>query len=93
MIVVADSSPLRYLIVLGEQRLLPELFGETWIPSTVLDELSAAETPGPVREFLRSPPDWLKVLSMGDRAPDPAPEASAILKSGLRSITTSLKEF
>ena len=42
MVVVADSSPLRYLIVLGEQDLLPELLGEIWIPSAVLDELSAS---------------------------------------------------
>jgi len=68
MIVVADSSPLRYLIVFGEQRLLPELFGETWIPSAVLDELSAAATPGPVREFLHSPPGWLKVRDAGNES-------------------------
>jgi len=66
MIVVADSSPLRYLVVFGEQRLLPELFGETWIPSAVLGELSAAATPDVVREFLASPPDWLKVRDPGD---------------------------
>jgi predicted nucleic acid-binding protein len=42
MAVVADSSPLRYLIVLGEQDLLPELLGEIWIPPAVLEELSAS---------------------------------------------------
>jgi predicted nucleic acid-binding protein len=41
MIVVADSSPLRYLIVFGQQDLLPTLFGETWIPTAVLRELHA----------------------------------------------------
>ena len=61
MVVVADSSPLRYLIVVGEQELLPELFGETWIPSAVLIELSASSTPAGVRTFLNNPPGWLKV--------------------------------
>ena len=61
MVVVADSSPLRYLIVLGEQDLLPELLGEIWIPSAVLEELSASAAPVGVRAFLHSPPGWLKV--------------------------------
>lgn len=38
MIVVADSSPLRYLIVIGQQNLLPILFSEAWIPLAVLAE-------------------------------------------------------
>jgi predicted nucleic acid-binding protein len=46
MVVVADSSPLRYLIVLGRQDLLPELLGEIWIPSAVPEELSAWAAPG-----------------------------------------------
>jgi len=61
MVVVADSSPLRYLIVLGKQDLLPELLGEIWIPSAVLEELSASAAPAGVRAFLHSPPGWLKL--------------------------------
>jgi predicted nucleic acid-binding protein len=61
MVVVADSSPLRYLIVLGEQRLLPELLGEVWIPPAVLDELSDVATPAVVRDFMASLPRWLRV--------------------------------
>jgi hypothetical protein len=45
MIVVADSSPLRYLIVLGQAGLLPGMFGETWIPLAVVSELSTTATP------------------------------------------------
>ena len=46
MVVVADSSPLRYLVGLGKQDLLPELLGEIWIPSAVLEELSASAHAG-----------------------------------------------
>ena len=67
MVVIADSSPLRYLIVFGEHGLLPELFGEVWIPSAVLNELSAASTPAEVRSFFGTPPAWLRVH-------DPSPE-------------------
>lgn len=45
MIVIADSSPLRYLIVMGKQDLLPRLFGETWVPAVVVDELSYPASP------------------------------------------------
>jgi predicted nucleic acid-binding protein len=45
MVVIADSSPLRYLIILGKQDLLPALLGEIWIPEAVLDELSNPATP------------------------------------------------
>jgi predicted nucleic acid-binding protein len=61
MIVVADSSPLRYLIALKQQELLPRIFGETWLPSAVVKELSAAGAPLEVREFLNHAPEWLKV--------------------------------
>ena len=61
MIVVADSSPLRYLIVLQQQELLPKIFGETWAPSAVIEELSAAAAPLGVRQFLSHPPEWLRV--------------------------------
>ena len=61
MIVVADSSPLRYLIALRQQELLPRIFGETWLPSAVVKELSAPGAPLEVREFLNHPPEWLKV--------------------------------
>jgi len=65
MIVVADSSPLRYLIVLGQQELLPRMFGETWIPSAVVMELSSTATPPSVRSFLLIPPVCLRVRDPG----------------------------
>jgi len=68
MIVVADSSPLRYLIVLGQQDLLPRIFGGVSIPSTVLKELSAPATPILVRNLLADRPRWLEVRDPGTDA-------------------------
>ena len=35
MIVVADSSPLQYLILLGQPSLLEQLYGRVFIPGVV----------------------------------------------------------
>ena len=38
--IVSNTSPLRYLIAVGEARLIHEVFGEVWIPVAVASELS-----------------------------------------------------
>lgn len=40
MIIVSDTTPLHYLILIDEVNLLPKLFGEIIIPVTVLNELA-----------------------------------------------------
>ena len=40
MIIVADTSPLNYLVLIGEIELLPSLFGQVIIPHAVLAELA-----------------------------------------------------
>ena len=39
MLVIADTTPLRYLVVLGQIDLLPTLFGQVIIPLAVVGEL------------------------------------------------------
>lgn len=41
MIVVADASPICYLLLIGYVDLLQRLFGQVVIPQAVHDELSA----------------------------------------------------
>jgi predicted nucleic acid-binding protein len=62
MIVVADSSPLHYLILLEQTNLLQQLYGEVAIPETVATELIATGSPLKVREWLAGPPSWLRVV-------------------------------
>ena len=62
MIVVADSSPLHYLILVGQAELLRRLYEEVTIPDTVAAELRVAEAPREVSEWLSQPPAWLKVV-------------------------------
>lgn len=61
MLVVSDSSPLRYLIVIRKPELLPSLFGKVWIPFAVADELSTRSTPEAVRAVIEQRPPWLAI--------------------------------
>jgi predicted nucleic acid-binding protein len=61
MIVVADTSPINYLILLDEIELLPALFERVLVPSAVLGELKHPRSPLRVREWTRALPDWTEV--------------------------------
>lgn len=72
MIVVSDTTPLNYLILIGEQEVLARLFGQVLIPPAVLGELTREKTPGPVRTWAENLPDWVTV-----RAPERINDALA----------------
>jgi len=47
MIVVSDTSPLNYLVLIGADHVLPALFGQVVAPPAVLAELQRTKTPQP----------------------------------------------
>jgi predicted nucleic acid-binding protein len=49
MIVVADTSPINYLVSIDEIGVLPALYGRVIIPQAVRDELSRDRAPEAVR--------------------------------------------
>ena len=61
MIVVADASPLRYLILIEHTHVLPAMYGQVVVPPAVIKELSRDLTPDLVRTWMASRPDWLHV--------------------------------
>jgi hypothetical protein len=63
MAVVADTSPPNYLVLIGEDRLLAELYGKVIIPGAVLQELQHPKAPLAVRRWLSGGPAWLFVQS------------------------------
>ncbi len=77
MIVVSDTSPLNYLLLIRQAGLLPILFGGVLIPPAVLDELRHPRAPSAVRDFAAHRPDWL-----GVRPPSNAAVAAVIRASG-----------
>ncbi len=61
MIVVSDTTPLRYLAVIGGLDWLHVLFGQVVRPPEVLAECSDVRAPGPLRVWALSPPPWLRI--------------------------------
>jgi predicted nucleic acid-binding protein len=61
VIVLSDTSPLNYLVLIGHVDVLPTLFGRIIIPTAVRDELLHPGTPEVVRRWLGNPPPWLEV--------------------------------
>jgi len=49
MIVIADTSPLNYFILLSHVEALRSLYGRVIIPQAVADELNSPKSPKPVR--------------------------------------------
>jgi predicted nucleic acid-binding protein len=64
MIVVSNTSPINYLILIDHIHLLPELFQQIIIPEAVYNELSDVSAPLPVQKWIGTPPDWLKIQSV-----------------------------
>jgi predicted nucleic acid-binding protein len=63
MIVVADTSPINYLIQIELDFLLRLLYREIVVPRQVLDELKDVHSPGRVRSWALQPPSWVAVRS------------------------------
>jgi predicted nucleic acid-binding protein len=64
MIVVSNTSPLRYLITVGQATLIHNLFGHVVIPRAVELELTHPSAPAAVREWMAHPPNWIEVRDL-----------------------------
>ena len=62
MVVVADTSPLNYLVLIEHVGILPRLYARVLIPPAVLSELTHPAAPRSVREFAANHPGWLEVV-------------------------------
>lgn len=71
MIVVADTSPVNYLILIQEIDVFPKMYGRVVIPQTVREELVRASAPQVVRSWMDHLPSWIEV-----RSPSTAPDSS-----------------
>ena len=61
MIVVADTSPINYLILIDEIEILSLLYDQIAVPKAVLSELRADETPDSVIAWVDNAPAWFTV--------------------------------
>jgi predicted nucleic acid-binding protein len=62
-VVISDTSPLHYLILIGHAEILPALYTEVLIPEAVADELRHAGAPEVVIKWLAGRPSWLQIVS------------------------------
>jgi len=85
MLIVADTSPLNYLVLVEAVHILPRLYGRIVIPPQVYLELQQPDTPSVVRAWARVKPDWLELrtpLSIDSSLPLDVGEAAAIALAG-----------
>lgn len=62
MIVIADTSPLNYLVLIGEAEMLRRLYGRVVIPEAVLRELQNRKAPAKVADWIAHPQPGLKLI-------------------------------
>lgn len=68
-VVIADTGPLNYLLLIDQVELLPRLFEAVHIPEAVRAELADEAAPRIVRDWIVQPPSWLRI--------EPTPTATA----------------
>ena len=68
MIVVADSGPLHYLILLDHAELLRSFYRRVVVPDAVAAELIAPGAPDVVRSWRSHAPPWVEVLPVASEA-------------------------
>src|SRR5260370_33094898 len=62
--IVADTTPLNYLVLIQVADILPSLYGKVLIPPAVKAELAHANTPDVVRTWISQPPSWLEIVNL-----------------------------
>jgi predicted nucleic acid-binding protein len=69
MIAVSNTTPLRYLIAIHQERLLGQLFDKVFVPVAVHEELTEARAPENVRRRVLSLPAWFEVREVPETNP------------------------
>jgi len=69
-VVVADTSPINYLVLIGAAEVREQLYRQIVIPEDVFIELTDRGAPSEVREWAANYPDWVEVRN------SPRPDAA-----------------
>lgn len=91
MIIVSNTSPINYLILIGEIDILPKLFQQIIIPQAVYSELSDQLAPPLVQAWITNLPNWLKIQSVSQTSDaiadllDPGERAAILLAQELNA--------
>jgi predicted nucleic acid-binding protein len=61
VIVVADASPIHYLVLIEAVDALQPLYTHVVVPESVAQELKQTAAPEAVQRWIARPPDWCEV--------------------------------
>lgn len=89
-LVIADSGPIRYLVVIGAIETLPKLYSRIVLPEVVVQEITHQSAPAAVRTWASMLPNWVEVLAGAEK---PTPELDAVLDAGEAAAITLAKEI
>ena len=78
MLVIADTSPLNYLILIDAVDLLPRLYQRVVLPQAAWDELTHPYAPATVSKWANSLPRWIEI----QHAPSSANSDSTLASLG-----------
>lgn len=87
MIVVTDTTPVNYLVLIDQVHLLRDLYGRLVLPRAVYEEMRREEAPEKVRAWAAQLPEWTEVRAAA--SPDPALKLGA----GEREAIALAEEF
>jgi predicted nucleic acid-binding protein len=87
-VVVSDTTPLHYLILVRQETILERLYENIIIPPGVLAELSHESAPVQILNWARNLPSWVTVI-----APKSIPARFAVLDFGERQALALAKEI
>jgi predicted nucleic acid-binding protein len=88
VIVVADTTPLNYLVLINAIDVLHALFTEVHAPPAVIQELTHSSAPDAVRKWALALPGWLRVSTPTSRLP-----STAALDAGEAEAISLAKEL
>jgi predicted nucleic acid-binding protein len=89
MIVVADTSPINYLVLLGHIDVLPYFYARVLVPPAVWGELCDASAPEAVRSWMANAPSWIEERALKS----PPDSALNFLDTGEREAIALAEEL
>ena len=66
MVVVADTSPLNYMVLVEAVEVLQQLYQRIFVPEAVIIELRSSDAPLEVQQWAASLPKWVAVRAVAD---------------------------
>ena len=63
-VIISNSTPINYLVLIDQINVLRHLYAHVMIPQAVFGELQDEGTPGKVKAWVASHPEWLEVRTV-----------------------------